>query len=287
MALAHTKVDSGLQLLRACLGLTSALPSNEHFNNVVLAAIDFENLEYMKQDHIQDLDSQVGVAILDPKDLTSSPSQATISPVNFVTGSPSYCAATSGKFVFGKTVAKSQRDVLSNLEALALRTRKIVLVGHDLNNELNVLQFLKFDLSTSILGTLDTQRIAAEMIPGVTLKLCNILEELQSPFRALYNAGNDAYFTLQALLLLRIRSYSSEILLPNDHQDRLIALRPITQNSVLDRHDPQEKKRRKKLKRMQWNRKYQAKSWSTETQARIRAERAAQREEQDGASIWI
>ncbi len=98
MALAHTKVDSGLQLLRASLGLTSALPSKEHFNDVELVVINFENLKSMKQDHIQDLDSQVGVAILDTK---------TISTVNFVTGSPWYCAASSRKHVFGENVAIS------------------------------------------------------------------------------------------------------------------------------------------------------------------------------------
>ena len=168
-----------------------------------------------------------------------------------------------------------------NLEALVLRTRKNVLVGHDFRHDLNVLQVLKFDLNTSISGILDTQKIAAEMIPGVPLRLYNILEELRSPFRNLHNAGNDAYFTLQALVLLGIRSCSSGTLIRNDYQDRLTALQAITQSSILKRSDPQEKNRKKKLKRLQRNRKHQAKSWDIETQARIRAERAARRKEKE------
>ena len=62
-------------------------------------------------------------------------------------------------------------------------------------------------------------------------------------------------------------------------QDTLALIRAIAQVPVLEQlSDPQNKGRQKKIKRQQRSRKHQSKSWDTETQERIRAERAARRE---------
>ena len=65
----------------------------------------FEHLRSIKQDSTQDLNSQVGLAVLDIKDPVLSPPQIAISmyKYSFVTGSPSYCANAAKKFLFGKT----------------------------------------------------------------------------------------------------------------------------------------------------------------------------------------
>jgi hypothetical protein len=47
---------------------------------------------------------QVDIAILDTKDLASSRPESVISTYSFVTGSLSYCAAITKKFLFGKTI---------------------------------------------------------------------------------------------------------------------------------------------------------------------------------------
>jgi len=56
-------------------------------------AIDFEHLGNIKQDSTQNSNSQVEIAILDAKDLGSSPPQTAISTFNDVTGSPTYRVA--------------------------------------------------------------------------------------------------------------------------------------------------------------------------------------------------
>ena len=218
----------------------------------------------------------MGVAILDGRDLTSSPPRTAISKYNFVTGSPSYCTATSKKYLFGKTITIRQRDILSNLEPLVPRTRNIILVGHDIRNDLRVLQLLDFDLHTSIGGILDVRRIVSKTLPNIPDRLSSILSELVCPFQNLHTAGNDAYFTLRALLLLAIRDHSEEEV-DSNHQEILSALKAITNVSIPRKADPQAKNIKKKQKRFEKNRKHQSKLWDIETQEQIRAERAARR----------
>lgn len=280
MALHYTISDNGLQLLQESLGLG---PSESHdLDKPIFVTIDLEYLSNLKQDSSQNLNSQVGVAILDIRDLVSSPPQTAISTYNFVTGSPSYCAATTKKYLFGKTTAIHQRNILSNLESLVPRSRNIILVGHDIRNDLQVLQLLDFNLHTSIGGILDVGRIASKRLPNIPIRLSSILSELRCPFQNLHTAGNDAYFTLRVLLLLAIRDYPEEEVNSN-HQEILSALKAITNVSIPRKSDPQSKNIKKKQKRFQKNRKHQSKSWDIETQEQIRAERAARRLENESS----
>ena len=235
-----------------------------------------EYLSNLKQDSSQNLNSQVGVAILDSRDLISSSPQTAISTYNFVTGSPSYCAATTKEFLFDKTITIHQRDILSNLESLVPRTRNIILVGHGIKNDLQVLQLLDFNLHTSIGGILDVGRIASKILPNIPITLSSILSELRCPFQNLHTAGNDAHFTLRVLLLLAIRDYPEEEVSSN-HQEILSALKAITNVSIPRKSDPQSKNIKKKQRKFQKNRKHRSKSWDIETQEQIRAERAARR----------
>lgn len=274
MALRYTISNNGLQLLQESLGLKPS--ESQRLDKPVFITIDLEYLSNFRQDSSQNLNSQVGVAILDSRDLISSPPQTAISAYNFVTGSPSYCAATTKKFLFGKTITIHQRDVLSNLESLIPRTRNIILVGHGIGSDLKVLQLLGFNLHTSIGGILDVGRIASKILPNIPSTLSSILSELRCPFQNLHTAGNDAYFTLRVLLLLAIRDYPEEEVNSN-HQEILSALKAITNVSIPRKSDPQSKNIKKKQRRFQKNRKHQSKSWSIETQEQIRAERAARR----------
>ena len=162
MAFRYTISDNGLQLLQESLGLKPS--ESQALDKPIFITIDLEYLSNLKQDSSQNLNSQVGVAILDSRDLISSPPQSAISTYHFVTGSPSYCAATTKKYLFDKTITIHRRDILSNLESLVPRTRNIILVGHDIRNDLQVLQLLDFDLHTSIGGILDVGRIASKIL---------------------------------------------------------------------------------------------------------------------------
>ena len=245
MALPYTIPSNGLQLLYEFLGLKLRSLASQDLDDVIFIAIDFEHLRNIKQDSTQNLDSQISIAILDTKDIVSSPPQNAISTYNFVTGSPSYRVNTTKKFLFGKTVTIHQQDILVRIESLIQRTRNTVLLGHDFKHDLNVLQYLKFDLHTSIVGILDTERIASEMMPNNPTTLCAILEELRSPFEKLHTAGNDAYFTLRTLLLVAIRSYTDRVIDDNKHQDKLIALEAITQVPYQNGRILRERTRRK------------------------------------------
>lgn len=269
-----------LQLLQLSLGFVPALTNSKDFDDVVLIAIDFENLRNIRKDSSQNLNCQAGVAILDTKSMVSSP-QTAISAFNFVIGSPSYCRNTTKKFLFGETVTIHRKDINPNIEALISRARNNVLIGHGFENDLSILRFLKFDLHSSIVGIIDLQKIAAEIMPSVSVRLGHILEELLCPFEGLHNAGNDAYFTLRALLLLAIKSYPNRIAANNDHRSKLTALEAITQVSIPRRTNRNDKNREKKLKRVQRSQKYQARLRDLETVARIRAERAEKKSKRE------
>ena len=282
----YTISDNGGQLLQESLGLAPS--ESQGLDEPVFVTIDFEYLSNIK-DASQNLNSQMGVAILDSRDLISSPARTAISTYNFVTGSPSYCAATTKKFLFNKTTIIHQQDILSNLESLIPQSRNIILVGHDLRNDLRVLQLLGSNLHTSIRGILDTLRIASRILPDIPIRLSSILNELQCPFQNLHTAGNDAYFTLRVLLLLAIKDYPKERFNSN-HEKTLSALKAITSVSIPRKPDLHLKNIRnikKKQKRLEKSRKYQSKSWDIETQEQIRAERAARRAKKESNDLRL
>lgn len=285
----HSVTPYQITVLNFYKSPSALTPDSQGLDKPIFISIDMEYLSNLKQDSSQNLNSQVGVAILDSRHLISSPPRTAISTYNFVTGSPSYCAATTKKFLFDKTVAIHQRDILSNLESLLPRTRNIILVGHEFKNDLQVLQLLDFNLHTSIRGILDVGRIASKIIPNIPMRLSSILSELGCPFQNLHTAGNDAYFTLRVLLLLAIRDYPEEEVNSN-HQEILSALNAITNVSIPRKSDPHLKiikNIKKKQRRFQKNRKHQSKSWDIETQEQIRAERAARRVKNDSNDVGL
>jgi hypothetical protein len=266
----------GARLLQEYLGFVKH-HSSPLALDVVFIAIDFENIENLKEDVSMNLDSQVGLAILDTKKLDSLPLHRAILVHNFSTGSSPYCAKASRKFLFGKSLTISRKSMLGHIESLIPESRQVVLVGHDIRNDLHALRLLNFKFPTSIIGILDTSRIAREL--DVTASsLADLLEVFQCPFDRLHCAGNDAYFTLRVLLLLAIKSHGKD----NDednarHTSRLTILKDITNISIPHRTDPHAKAAKKKIKRLQKTRKHQSRSWNAEMQEKIRAERAAKK----------
>ncbi|KAF3910338.1 hypothetical protein ABW21_db0208828 [Orbilia brochopaga] len=144
-----------------------------------------------------------------------------------------YVADASGNFEFGtsKYVAvkelraavtsfmeaarTSQRDICKDLETsksctleiIASGQRQLVLVGHDVNADIEYLRKLGYDSElaqfTIIFDTMEMWKGMADTPNGISLsKLCN---ELGIVAWNLHNAGNDARYTLNAFLAMARR----------------------------------------------------------------------------------
>ena len=238
-----------LQLLQKYLGLTD-LPIDSQINDVVFTAVDFEDIMncFRKRGKCQ-----AGIAILDTRDFVSQVQTPGISTFNFVVGPAPYYKCCNRRFLFGKTLKIENKDIRQNLEALISRRRNNILVGHGTGRDLKILKHLSFELESSIVDILDTQKLAAQMLPNPRARLCEILTDLQCPFQCLRNAGNDANFTMRPLLLLEIRTYYTKTSPLQDEtygiRRRSLTLQEISQ-SVLprDTHQIAEERRRKKQK---------------------------------------
>jgi hypothetical protein len=83
--------------------------------------------------------------------------------------------------------------------------RKLILVGHGLSNDTAYLNKLKFDphAKGNIIHDVDTQRFAGTK--KQTVSLSRLMAGLGVNPENLHNAGNDAAYTLQALLLMTVQ----------------------------------------------------------------------------------
>lgn len=80
----------GLQIALQVLGLSQKPPAQSNHRDPVLIAIDFENITGIGKDSKsgQETNTQVGLAVLDTRDITAStPRENIISTYNFITGS--------------------------------------------------------------------------------------------------------------------------------------------------------------------------------------------------------
>lgn len=85
--------------------------------------------------------------------------------------------------------------------------RKVVVVGHDVKQDVQYLKSLDFDVSEmeNLLEVVDNQKLhqhRSKFVNGQSL--CTVLAGLKISYRYLHNAGNDAVYTLQSLLRLAV-----------------------------------------------------------------------------------
>jgi hypothetical protein len=251
--------------------------------NVMFIAIDFENIANIQEDLSQNVNSEVGVAVLDAEDFYSVSSAELISTYNFASRCSDYQERARKRFLFGESVAITQNDILKSIESLIPRDRQVVFVGHDIRNDLRALDMLDFDFSKFNITTLDTQAMSHGSPTHRRLLLT-----LGCPFTKLHCGGNDANFTLKALLLLAVRDCVTQPGIERRLADmKRVALSPLPHHIRLQteiaeipsfsRTDHHTRKLEKKAKRLQRSRKYQSKLWNSEMQGKIRAERAVKR----------
>ncbi|KAK0736187.1 Polynucleotidyl transferase, partial [Apiosordaria backusii] len=259
----------GLSMLLEILGLSHSVSKSPALNDTVIIAIDFEGINTIKSGFTQKDNSQVGFAILDTKDLRQVPPEKLISTLNFAAGSSSYVTKASNKFLFGETIAIQSSSMVQTIQSHIPQDRNVVLVGHGILNELQALQALGFEFERPPSGILDTSRIANEVFQFWGGSLGDLLGVLGCPFNRLHVAGNDANFTLRALLLLAAKWCISQ------HQDDevLDILRDISTRPIPPYVDPEIKAAERREKRLVKSRKHQSKLWSKEKQDQIRAAR--------------
>jgi hypothetical protein len=136
---------------------------------------------------------QVGLAIFDPH-------SETISTHNFVSGSIEYYSKVAPRFLFGTSVHIEKRDTGKYIKSIYPESRDAILIGHSLHHELQMLEALRISLPYTC--GLDTQFIGLEVFPELTHppSLSWLGNALGIPMNFRHCAGNDAHFTLVALL---------------------------------------------------------------------------------------
>ncbi|PPJ53661.1 hypothetical protein CBER1_00896 [Cercospora berteroae] len=122
-----------------------------------------------------------------------------------------YSKGNPNNFQHGKTAwvsIEEAREVLRAMLEDVESTREVVLVGHALKNDLAYLRRLGIDALAipNVVLQLDTQRIATpkRLTPG----LGKLLTALAIPADNLHNAGNDAHFTLRAVLEIARKEFN-------------------------------------------------------------------------------
>jgi hypothetical protein len=224
--------------------------SENEYADVLFVCFDFENGQQIKSHAAsgsfgnRKILAQAGISIFDPRKLPSTSSKEALTTYNFgLGGSPSHRRNVDRKFFFGETIWLSQlSNPLTSMEKLLDRSRNIVLVGHGLNGDCQVLQSLGFYFDSSIVGYIDTADAARAIFgplsgqdeaPTVTtFRLKDLLAKLGLVVEGCHVAGNDANFTLRALLLLAVEGFRTSDLLNEPTKEILEKIRAIGLESL-------------------------------------------------------
>ncbi|KAK6521591.1 hypothetical protein TWF506_001803 [Arthrobotrys conoides] len=277
---------NSVQALQGVLRLTppSQSPLYEDVKDAVFVAIDCENAsEFMKCNSLENANSQIGLAILDTRDLPGPDSSiVNISTYNFATGTSKYGKRVSTRFLFGKSynLCTQKEQLAEQIKNIIPESRNIILVGHAIRQDLMALSSL--DAGFLEYRFFDTQTIARSVLPVINKNmkanesLHNLLKYFNCPFDRLHCAGNDANFTLRLLLLLAIYPLKKVTLQP-DQEEIVKNLKNIAYNPLpAPKPYPHDIALARKQGRRQ--RKLRARFQDSDTIARVRAERARKKE---------
>lgn len=222
-----------LAFLHQVLGLKPSINKNAQLQDVVFICIDCEAFE-----HDQKKITEVGVAVLDTKDLAATkPGEhgagwiakmqyAHFRPTEYVMQvNRRFVKGCEDKFAFGDTAWIHLRDaakVMARIfqcpsrlsEAAKFNVdlpddkRNVVFIAHGISNDDAYLAQLGFKLSQAenTVRQVDSQRVAGGA-KNKALGLKRLLEELGVESQGLHNAGNDAAYTLQAVLFMAVKEH--------------------------------------------------------------------------------
>lgn len=231
----------GLRMLLEALNLSSRSLEPSNLCDVVVVSIDSENINTIMSGFSRMENCQVGLAILDTKDLLQISPSKLISTYNFATGSSAFLSKVSNKFLFGESVNISQLDISSSIESLFPKNRNILFVCHEFRSDLQVLRALDFPFPERLSGILDIFNMVDEVLEFWAGFLGDIVIMLGCPCNGLHCAGNDAHFTLRALLLLAARGFNQhqQQSIGSEHDKILDTSRRIATHPIPYRLDPE------------------------------------------------
>ena len=227
--LAHAKGELGLLQQILCLSPPEKL--NEGLQDAVLICIDCEAYEFN-----QDKVTEIGVAVLDTKNIKSKPTSEFMSELKYTHYrirdhsrllNRRFVKGCEENFNFGETAWINLADagtVLSRIfsdptqlhQAADLEVvmedakRNIILVGHGLSSDKGYMDRLGFNPMTSInvIRSFDTQVVAGGT-KKVQIALWRLLSYLDIQAVNLHNAGNDAAYALQALVVMALKDFEA------------------------------------------------------------------------------
>ncbi|KAH7350804.1 hypothetical protein BKA65DRAFT_245128 [Rhexocercosporidium sp. MPI-PUGE-AT-0058] len=269
----RTPVYQDGQLLRYFLGLEDSRPlvlskecqelPNTSLKDVIFLSLDTENITAGQTPLVEQF--QVGVSLLDSRDLqshidswslVSSRKDNLLRTQNYCIGPTGYCSKAARKFLFGQSESIHAHQVKEKIESL-ITDRDVVLVVCDGYNDLWLLGELKVKLEP--VAILDPQKAAHDVLqPQYQRSLNDLMIDLDCPFNFLHVAGNDANFTLRALLMIAVKSSHGESL-DDSQQAVLLFARAIAQSTGPDdwhekKDDVAEEARRYNTEREEINR---------------------------------
>ncbi|CZR68550.1 uncharacterized protein PAC_18449 [Phialocephala subalpina] len=217
-----------IPVARQCLGLSRSLTTEQNtkvtpdrLKDAVLVCIDFENgPSVVENPKSTKLYSQMGVCIFDARVLSSRSDfdpERVLETYNFSTRNTEKWR--DQLFIFGKTEETTLKGLYSKLDELLDRSRNNILIGHDVEHEIAVINALGFDIDARFSAILDTQDMMKWLwLPEkykqvkypprhvLDVRLESLLSRIGVEFADLHIGGNDANFTLKAFLLLWLRA---------------------------------------------------------------------------------
>ncbi|KAH8165910.1 hypothetical protein CIB48_g2327 [Xylaria polymorpha] len=276
---------NGLWILYDILGLTTHSSEFVTLSDAVIVSIDFENTEIGKG-LSPNSNCQVGIAILDTKELRHCHhlDRTLISTFNYATGSAAYIAKASQRFLFGTSVSVDLSGILDCIESCIPQDRNIVLVGYGLGSDLRTMRSLGFQFLRGEFTAVDIRRLANEVFGKWSGSLGNLLSKLKCPHSRLHWAGNDANFTLQALLLLTAQGFLSgqQHQQPQQEENKsLSVIQKLATDQIPDRAIAATKALRKQKKRAM------EKSKQAKSQLRTQKIRKLNRADNDNLDISL
>ncbi|KAF3017891.1 hypothetical protein E8E14_013055 [Neopestalotiopsis sp. 37M] len=181
--------------------------SSTSIKDVVFVAIDAETLQTFEE-IVPDQQLHLGVSILSTRALRDfilapSPTEVianVIRSYQFTVGESKYSRRAVRKFLFGESESIPLSDVKSRVESI-IPSGDIITVFHGAQYDVKALNLFQIDLRP--ICVIDTVKAAQHPLHlHYRLSLENLLNKLAIPNIDLHIAGNDAHFTLRALLML-------------------------------------------------------------------------------------
>ncbi|KAK5113259.1 hypothetical protein LTR62_003596 [Meristemomyces frigidus] len=244
------------------LGLPAPSKAPSTLTEPVFICIDCEAFE-----HAQHKITEIGLAVLDTRDLSGlTPAEDganMISKVKYAHFKPieyahlknrSFVKGCPDAFNFGPSTWIKLADtnrVLNNIfkdpcqlgtaadfsRSVIESNRNVVFVAHNAGSDVSYLKQLGFDISAckNVLATIDTQKLAGGS-KRRSIGLNRLLLSLNLEPVNLHNAGNDAAYTMHAMLLMAVRDYSQPGIVPATLARFAGKLPPTRYNQVVAPH---------------------------------------------------